>query len=157
MNKRKYANRSTPIHERILERTKIPKDQSKCWLWTGPVNNAGYGLIKGDSKEGDPKMVTVHRAMARHKGLYIKHKEVQHTCLNTICVNPDHLVLGDSKTRVKRIMEKHGNQWMRPKVPVLTCEYCKRETHVTWFSRVHKNCYPGMMNSYYEFVKSMYK
>jgi hypothetical protein len=138
---RKFINRYTPVHERVLERTKIPKDKSKCWLWTGPVNNAGYGLIKGDTREGDPKMVTVHRVMARHKGLYIKFKEVQHTCLTKNCVNPDHLVIGNPKSRVERIMKKHGNHFMKPKEPYMTCEDCGVRTHVVWFSRIHKDCY----------------
>ncbi len=137
---RKFINRYKPVHERVLERTKIPKDQSKCWLWTGPVNNAGYGLIKGDTRQGDAKMVTVHRVMARHKGLYIKFKEVQHTCLTKNCVNPDHLVIGNARSRVERIMEKHGNHFMQPKQPYRTCEYCDVTTHIVWFSRLHKDC-----------------
>ena len=138
---RKFINRYKPVHERVLERTKIPKDQSKCWLWTGPVNNAGYGLIKGDTRQGDAKMVTVHRVMARHKGLQIKFKEVQHTCLTKNCVNPDHLVIGNPKTRVKRIIEKHGNHFMQPKEPYLTCEHCGETTHIVWFGRMHDECY----------------
>lgn len=137
---RKFINRYKPVHERVLERTKIPKDQSKCWLWTGPVNNAGYGLIKGDTRQGDAKMVTVHRVMARHKGLYIKFKEVQHTCLTKNCVNPDHLVIGNPRSRVERIMEKHGNHFMQPKQPYRTCEHCDVTTHIVWFSRLHKDC-----------------
>ena len=137
---RKFSNRYTPVHERVLERTKIPKDKSKCWLWTGPVNNAGYGLIKGDTREGDAKMVTVHRVMARHKGLYIKFKEVNHTCLTKNCVNPDHLVIGNPKSRVERIMEKHGRYFCKPITPYRTCEYCGDTTHIVWFGRMHKDC-----------------
>jgi hypothetical protein len=138
---RKFINRYMPVHERVLERTKIPKDKNKCWIWQGPLNNAGYGLIKGDTRLGDSKMVTVHRVMARHKGLQIKFKEVQHTCLNKACVNPDHLVLGNSKTRYERLENKYGKQFMKPKEPYITCAYCDVSTHVVWFSRKHKNCY----------------
>ena len=137
---RHFINRYTPVHERVLQRTKIPKDKSKCWIWTGPVNNAGYGLIKGDTRQGDPKMVTVHRVMARHNGLYIKWKEVQHTCLNKKCVNPDHLVIGTSRTRYERLEKKYGKKFMKPKQPYITCEYCDISTHVVWFSRKHKKC-----------------
>lgn len=130
----------TPVHERVLKRTKIPKDKSKCWLWTGPVNNAGYGLIKGDNKEGDPKMITVHRVIARSEGMNITNREVQHTCLTKNCVNPDHLVLGNVKSRVKRIIEKHGPNFMQARVPYKTCEHCKKTTHITWYGRLHLNC-----------------
>lgn len=146
MYKRPYG---ITLHERIMNRTKVPNDKSKCWEWTGPVNNAGYGLIKGDGNQGDWKMVTVHRAMARHKGLDIRRKEVQHTCLNKVCVNPDHLVIGDAKSRNKRIIAKHGRHWMKPKVPYITCEHCGDKTHVVWFSRLHKDCYPGMNGKYH--------
>lgn len=146
MYKRPYG---VTLHERIMNRTKVPDDKSQCWEWTGPVNNAGFGLIKGDNNQGDWKMVTVHRAMARHKGLNINRKEVQHTCLNKICVNPDHLVLGDPKSRTKRIMEKHGNRFMAPKVPYKTCKHCGKKTHIVWFSRLHKDCYPGMRGKYH--------
>lgn len=138
-----------PLHERIMNRTKVPNDKSQCWEWQGPVNNAGFGLIKGDNNQGDWKMVTVHRAMARHKGLNIHNKEVQHTCLNKVCVNPDHLVIGTAKSRHKRIVEKHGNNFMKPKQPMITCEHCGDTTHVVWFSRKHGDCYPGMHGKYH--------
>jgi len=144
----KFINRYTPVHERVLQRTKIPKDKSKCWVWTGPVNNAGYGLIKGDTRLGDAKMVTVHRAMARAKGLQIKWKEVQHTCLNKACVNPDHLVIGNAKTRYERLADKYGKNFQKPKTPYITCEYCGDTTHVVWFSRMHKQCYPDLFTKY---------
>lgn len=132
--------RYTPVHERVLQRTKIPLDKNECWLWYGPLNNAGYGMIKGDSSEGDPKMVTVHRVMGRYKGLNIKYREIQHTCLVKNCVNPDHLVEGNSKTRHKRIVEKHGRHFQKPKKPYITCKVCKKKTHVVWFNRKHKEC-----------------
>jgi len=137
---RKFLNRYTPVHERVLQRTKIPTDKSKCWVWTGPVNNAGYGLIKGDTREGDPKMVTVHRVMARHKGLQIKRKEVQHVCLNKACVNPEHLVLGTPQTRYDRLAKKYGKNFQKPKNPYVVCDFCNESTHVVWFSRMHKDC-----------------
>jgi hypothetical protein len=142
-----FRNRYKPVHERVLERTKKGINTDDCWLWCGPVNNAGYGLIKGDTRQGDAKMVTVHRVMARHKGLYIKWKEVQHTCLVKNCVNPDHLVIGNSKTRHERIVAKHGRYFQKPKRPILKCKHCGTKTHVTWFSRIHKDCYPGMTNN----------
>lgn len=125
-------------YERMMERVKVPKDKTKCWLWTGPVNNAGYGMIRGT--DGYPKMMTVHRVAGQHKGLNIKHKEIQHTCLIKNCVNPDHLVEGNSKTRHKRLQEKYGKYFQKPKNPYVTCEHCDVTTHIVWFSRIHKDC-----------------
>jgi hypothetical protein len=125
-------------YDRVMRRTDIPKDKSKCWLWTGPVNNAGYGMIRGN--DGVPKMTTVHRIVGIEKGLSWR-KEIQHTCLTKNCVNPDHLVNGDSQSRHKRIVDKHGRQWQKPKEPYKTCEHCGETSHVVWFSRMHGDCY----------------
>ncbi len=150
MNKK--GPRYRPVHERVLSRTKIPLDKTKCWTWTGPVNNAGFGMIKGDSSLGDPKMVTVHRVIARHYGMAIEGTEVQHTCLNKVCVNPKHLTLGKPIDRHKRIVAKHGKNFQKPKIPYKQCEHCGRSAHIVWFKRKHGNCYPGMLDDYQKFI-----
>ena len=138
--------KSMTAYERMMKRVIVPEDKSQCWLWTGPVNNAGYGMLRGN--DGYPKMTTVHRIAALEKGLYIKRKEVQHTCLTKNCVNPDHLVIGTAKTRCDRIMKKHGRNFQQPKVPYRKCEHCGDSAHVAWFSRKHGDCYPGMKSIY---------
>lgn len=137
----------TPVYQRLLKRTMIPLDKNQCWVWTGPVNNAGYGMIKED-KEIDDKMITVHRVAARQKGLDIT-KEINHTCLNKRCVNPDHLTYGNAKQRMKRILDKHGRNFNKPKNPYKTCEHCNGTSHIIWFSRMHGGCYPGMYDGKY--------
>lgn len=128
-------------YDRVMRRTKIPKNKDECWLWCGPVNNAGYGMIRGN--DGFPKMTTVHRVVGIHKGLNHR-KEIQHTCLVKHCVNPDHLVNGNPQNRTDRMKKKYNGVWQRPKNPYKTCEHCGITTHVVWFNRVHKDCYPGM-------------
>lgn len=147
----KKERKRTPVYERLMKRTHIPLDKNKCWEWTGPVNNAGYGMIKEDL-DIDNKMVTVHRVAARHKGLDIT-KEINHTCCNKTCVNPDHLVYGSPKDRIVRILDKHGSYFNKPKNPYKTCEHCNGTSHVIWFSRMHGNCYPGMMNKYSKYLR----
>jgi len=147
----KRERKRTPVYQRLMKRTKIPLDKTKCWVWTGPVNNAGFGMIKEDL-DIDNKMVTVHRVAAREKGLDIT-KEINHTCLNKRCVNPDHLVQGDAKQRYNRIVDKHGINFNQPKDPYIKCQHCNGTSHVTWFSRIHKNCYPGMYNEYAKLLR----
>lgn len=142
----KRERKTTNIKDRILKRTKIPKNHNECWLWCGPVNNAGYGLIRGQG--GIPKMITVHRGMAQSLGMDIENNEIQHTCLTKNCVNPKHLVYGTAKDRVHRIIKKHGTYFCEPKVKYKTCEHCGKESHVVWFSRQHNECYPGMKTKY---------
>lgn len=125
-------------YDRVMKRTSIPKDKSKCWLWTGPVNNAGYGMIRGN--DGYPKMTTVHRVVGIHIGLNHR-KEIQHTCLTKHCVNPDHLVNGNAQSRHDRIVDKHGPNFRAPKDPIKVCEHCGGSSHIVWFSRKHGDCY----------------
>lgn len=137
-------------YERVMKRTKIPTDQDKCWLWCGPVNNAGYGMIRGN--DGIPRMATVHRVVGVHLGMNPR-KEIQHTCLTKHCVNPKHLVEGNPKTRHDRIVKKYGKNYKAPKNPYHTCEHCGTSTYVTHFSRKHKHCYPGMRNDLSKLLK----
>ena len=137
--KPRKKSKTTSAYDRMMKRVHIPKDQSKCWLWTGPVNNAGYGMIRGD--HGIPKMITVHRVAGKEKGLDIENNETQHTCLTKNCVNPDHLVEGDALSRSKRVIAKYGNKWQTPKEPYKTCDYCGGTSHVIWFGRMHDECY----------------
>jgi hypothetical protein len=136
----------TPVYDRVMRRTIIPLDKNKCWLWTGPVNNAGYGLIKEDPDIGDV-MVTVHKVSARHKGLDIT-REINHTCTTKNCVNPDHLVYGSPLDRRHRLEKKYGKNFNKPKEPYKICEWCGGSAHVVWFGRKHGGCYPGMMDKY---------
>ena len=135
----KYGkSNTTPAYVRMMRRVNIPTDKNDCWLWTGPVNNAGYGMIRGD--DGEPKMTTVHRVAGIEKGLD-KNKEIQHTCLTKNCVNPKHLVNGNARSRHTRIVDKHGPNFHAPKISHKTCEHCGESSHIIWFSRKHGDCY----------------
>lgn len=143
MKQKKYKPRSSRVksaYVRMMQRVKIPIDNTNdCWLWCGPVNNAGYGMIRGDA--GIPKMMTVHRVAGKEKGLDIDNNEIQHTCLTKHCVNPKHLVIGLPIDRTKRIIKKYGPNFQKPKVPYKLCPHCKTKTYITWFSRKHSDCY----------------
>lgn len=152
MSKHKNKRQTISAYDRVMRRTYIPTNKDECWLWCGPVNNAGYGMIRGDY--GIPKMATVHRVVAKHHGLDIDKYEAQHICLTKHCVNPKHLVEGNVKDRTRRIIKKHGRWFSKPKNPYMTCEHCGKTTHVVWFGRMHKYCYPGMMSKYTEYMRN---
>jgi hypothetical protein len=58
-----------------------------CWLWTGTTDRNGYGAVR-DGK----RMVLVHRHMFAHvHGEIASGLEIDHSCHNRSCVNPEHL------------------------------------------------------------------
>lgn len=61
-----------------------------CWVWLGKPANTGYGQIGFDH----PKRVTrnAHRVVYELLvGEVPEGKQLDHTCRNRLCVNPEHL------------------------------------------------------------------
>ena len=73
------------FEERLLCR--IQKDMAGCHLWLGQRNSKGYGQIM---REG--RLQLVHRIMyERVHGQIPEGLQIDHTCSNRQCCNPDHL------------------------------------------------------------------
>lgn len=70
-----------------------------CWLWTGSIDNLGYGRIRGWTK--------AHRASWQiHFGPIPAGLNVCHSCDVRHCVRPDHLWLGTQKENVHDMIRK---------------------------------------------------
>ena len=81
---------------------------SNCWLWTGYINEKGYGRLRYGGK-----LVYAHRLS------YLLHNQqlpsdlcVLHKCDNPPCVNPDHLFLGTKKQNNEDMASK-GRQFFQ--------------------------------------------
>lgn len=73
----------------------------KCWIWEGNVGNHGYGRINllGNN-------ILTHRfSYELYQGLVPDDKCVLHKCHNRLCVNPEHLYLGDAKDNARDWIE----------------------------------------------------
>lgn len=72
-----------------------------CWIWEGNIGNHGYGRLRFLNSN-----VTAHRfSYEIYNGLIPKDKGVLHKCHNRLCVNPDHLYLGDAQDNARDWME----------------------------------------------------
>lgn len=135
--------RKQPVIDRLFAKSYIPStpdgrnDDQQCWIWKGAVNNAGYGMIRVSDEEG---MALVTRVVKNHHSGVTMNQEVHHTCGNKLCVNPKHLILGNSKTRQQVRPKGYAHWLMRGEPTTKVCDVCGIETHRLWFTRKHNMC-----------------
>ncbi|URY99500.1 HNH homing endonuclease [Escherichia phage HC13] len=90
-----------------------------CWLFTGCVNNKGYGQIRHNGK-----------TMLAHRVAYelITGEEpngvLLHTCDTPLCCNPEHLTVGTQRDNLQDMRNK-GRGVNPPHVPGEKCGMSK--------------------------------
>ena len=79
------ATNKTP--EQKFEEYHIPEPNSGCWLWLGCLDGKNYGILSIKRRN-----VYAHRfSYVKKYGAIPAGKELDHTCRNTFCCNPDHV------------------------------------------------------------------
>lgn len=79
-----------------------------CWLWTGPIfrHRGCYGCFT--MRRAGYVQARAHRvSWELHQGPLRPEQHVLHSCDNPLCVNPNHLFLGDQSSNMKDKVAKN--------------------------------------------------
>jgi hypothetical protein len=97
--------------ESLKERTVV--NDCGCWIWQGTKRSNGYGVTVYKGTQ-----TTTHRVMYQIcKGVLLaKDIEIDHTCNNRDCINPDHLEAVShaenmSRGAKRRTTCRNGHEW----------------------------------------------
>jgi hypothetical protein len=98
-----------PVWERFW--SKVDRQgPTDCWLWTGALNDSGYGAIW----DGE-RLVYAHRLSWLFQGGKLPARfQLDHLCRTRACVNPAHLELVTHKANVYRGFAARLPGWVPP-------------------------------------------
>ena len=86
----------TQARERQLASVRKNADTG-CWEWSGQVSNSGYGRTMLRTTDGGTRMESARRAgYELFIGPIAPDRQVRQTCVDRLCINPDHLESMDS-------------------------------------------------------------
>jgi hypothetical protein len=88
------------MKEYLLDRIRIVK--SGCWIWTGTLwNGRGAKYNYGQAWNGHKRLRAHRVSYEQFVGPITQGMNVLHKCDHRLCINPDHLYLGDQEQNVK--------------------------------------------------------
>lgn len=80
-----------------------------CWEWQGHIDENGYGTAYDPQLPSGNRVDWAHRVSYRHHvGLIPEGLELDHTCVNPPCINPEHLEPVTKAENIRRSFERRG-------------------------------------------------
>ena len=107
------TTRREDIRMRVLAGCSIDQETG-CWVWMGATSGTGRG--GGYARMSmDGHTSAVHRVMWANENGYIPGaKQIDHTCENRLCCNPNHLEMVTHKQNQKRKTKRKPDVRRRP-------------------------------------------
>lgn len=106
--------KTTPQIDRLM--AKVEKSEGGCWLFTGALSPAGYGVV-GVGRRGESGERLAHRISYLHfVGPIPEGCEIDHRCSVRNCLSPDHLHAVTHQENVRLTNERgRAVYWNRAK------------------------------------------
>lgn len=113
--------------------------EAGCWQWTGYCDRNGYARMYDKNHPRGKRIDWAHRVYYRtYKGPIPERFEIDHTCENTRCVNPDHLDAVSKTEHARRTHDRLGTsdrQVEAARLRVLGLTYVEIAQHLDYMSR----------------------
>ena len=93
-------------------------DENECWVWQNYTNKDGYGEIHLKDEFNKDNRCRAHRIswMIEHESDWPIHKPVaRHTCHNSSCVNPKHIIPGTIQENINDMYIAKRDRWSKAK------------------------------------------
>ena len=86
---------------------KVQKTDS-CWNWTACLSRSNNGVLR----DGDKNVTATRFSYELANGVSLGNVRLQHTCRNTLCVNPSHLYIASVEGRLLSKVQKTETCWL---------------------------------------------
>jgi hypothetical protein len=93
------------IKDRLLHKKRLTS--SGCWEYTGERNRDGYGLITFKGKKQQTHRISAMIFKGYDLNSYNSGLQINHTCHNRICFNPEHLYIGTHEENMHDLVDKN--------------------------------------------------